>query len=48
MCGVLGIESGRGKNICTCVCGAVSTVPVVTGKTVAKGYEAGEDRVSKW
>ena len=48
MCGVLGIGSGRGKNLCTCICGAVSTVLVVTEETMAKGCEAGEDRVSRW
>jgi len=43
MCRVLGIGSGRGKDICTCVCGTVSTVLVVTGETVAKGCETEED-----
>jgi len=43
MCGVLGIGSRRGKDIHTCIRGAVSTVPVVTGETVAKGCEAGEN-----
>jgi len=48
MCGVLEIGSGRGKDICICIRDAVSTVLVVTGETVAKGYEAGEDQVSRW
>jgi len=48
MCGVLEIENGRGKNIYTYVHGIVSTVPVVTRKTIAKGCEAGEDQVSRW
>jgi len=48
MCGVLGIGNGRGKNICTCICGVVSTILVVTGETVAKGYKAREDRASRW
>jgi len=48
MCGVLGIGSGRDINICTCICGTVSTIPVVAGETMAKECEAREDRVSKW
>jgi len=48
MCGVLGIGSGRGINICTCIRSTVSTIPVVAGETMAKEYKAREDRVSKW
>jgi len=48
MCGVLRIGSGRGINICTCIRGTVSTIPVVARETVAKECKAGEDRVSRW
>jgi len=47
MCGILGIGSGRGKDIRTCIRGVVSTILVVTRETMAKEYEAGEDRVSR-
>jgi len=43
VCRVLAIGDGRDKNICTYICGTVSTILVVIGETVAKGYETGKD-----
>jgi len=46
MRGVFGIGGGRSEDVCTCICGIVSTISAATRETVAEGGEVGKDRVS--
>ena len=46
MRGVFGIRGGRSKDICTCICGAASTILAATRETVAEGSEVEKDRAS--